>query len=77
LTAPTNNKISEEDLKTLNELKDKWLESQQIERFNFGELCGFKNGLYIKYNVSPDEYFIDGFAGEIRKRNRDLRVRKD
>jgi hypothetical protein len=77
MSTQNNNKISEEDLKTLKQVRDGWLNARYSERFRKGELDGLKLALYNKYDVSPDDYFIDGETGEIRKRNRDIRVRKE
>ncbi len=66
-------KISEDDLKLLHHFRGLWLAAQFNERFKKGQLDGCKQGLYSKYGVDIDDYFIDGETGAIKKR----RVRKE
>ncbi len=61
------------DLVALKIYRNKWIESQQLEKFNRDNLNKFKSDLYNKYNLIIDDYFIDGETGAIKKR----RVRKD
>ncbi len=68
-----SDKISMVDLVALKIYRNKWIESQQLEKFNRDNLNKFKSDLYNKYNLIIDDYFIDGETGAIKKR----RVRKD
>ncbi len=56
------------DLVALKIYRNKWIESQQLEKFNRETLNKFKSDLYNKYNLMIDDYFIDGETGAIKKR---------